>query len=532
MAVLIERGFEHVFQWLRIRNLLQLIHTLVIVESVGLHIGHRLVSGLTLLGTQHLLGVFERGLGHGNHVQRIGVGLGVQQFERGQQERGERLVEGEVVRHIKGHVVVLAAVLAVLGFDDFGIEQGLENLVGPLVQMLLLVGGLRGIVDEIVDTGTGVAALRHFVEHHRMRDFQVRDQGFRFGVDELVKRALVPGHKTFRSLLALDLLELLRVSPGLGDGLLVFDFVFGSLGDHQSLGIESHTTGSSGNLVEFTGAQAAHLGAVELGQGREHHGVNRHIDADAQCIGAANHRQQTLLGELLDQAAVAWQHAGMMDADTGAQQSLQNLAEGCGELDAFDGFCDGLALFLAGYTGGGERLRGLQCGVLRKVDHVNRGFAVAEGEFHGFFHRVERVFVAQRHRSRRVGDYIHVRGVVQIGELVGDGVHIAERGAHQQELGLRQREQWHLPRPTALRITVIMEFVYRHKAHVGMGAFAQSLIGEDFGGAADDRRVRVDVAVAGDHADVVAAEHFDQVEEFLRHQRLDRSGVIGAAASA
>ena len=77
-----------------------------------------------------------------------------------------------------------------------------------------------------------------------------------------------------------------------------------------------------------------------------------------------------------------------------------------------------------------------------------------------------------------------------------------------------------------------MEFVHRHKAHVGMGAFAQSLIGEDFGSAADDRRVRVDVAVAGDHADVVAAEHFDQVEEFLRHQRLDRSGVIGAAASA
>lgn len=71
-----------------------------------------------------------------------------------------------------------------------------------------------------------------------------------------------------------------------------------------------------------------------------------------------------------------------------------------------------------------------------------------------------------------------------------------------------------------------MEFVHRHEAHIGMGAFAQSLIGEDFGGAADDRRVRVDVAVTGDHADIVAAEHFDQVEEFLRHQRLDRSGVI------
>ena len=39
-------------------------------------------------------------------------------------------------------------------------QKPFQTLVGPLVQMLLLVGGLRGIVDEIVDTGTGVAALR------------------------------------------------------------------------------------------------------------------------------------------------------------------------------------------------------------------------------------------------------------------------------------------------------------------------------------------------------------------------------------
>ena len=98
--------------------------------------------------------------------------------------------------------------------------------------------------------------------------------------------------------LRLTFLSFFGSPPALAMAFWFSIFVFGSLGDHQSLGIESHTTGSSGNLVEFTGAQAAHLGAVELGQGREHHGVNRHIDADAQCIGAANHGQQTLLGEL------------------------------------------------------------------------------------------------------------------------------------------------------------------------------------------------------------------------------------------
>ena len=45
-------------------------------------------------------------------------------------------------------------------------------------------------------------------------------------------------------------------------------------------------------------------------------------------------------------------------------------------------------------------------------------------------------------------------------------------------------------------------------------------------------RIRVDMRVAGDHADVLAAENFNQVEELLRHQSLDRSRVIGTAARA
>lgn len=114
-----------------------------------------------------------------------------------------------------------------------------------------------------------------------MRDLQMRDQGFRSGVDELVERAFVPGHEAFGGFLALDLLELLRVASGLGYGLLVLDLIFGSLGYHQSFGVEAHTAGASGDLVEFAGAQAAHLGAIELGQRGQHHGVNRHINADA-----------------------------------------------------------------------------------------------------------------------------------------------------------------------------------------------------------------------------------------------------------
>ena len=56
-------------------------------------------------------------------------------------------------------------------------------------------------------------------------------------------------------------------------------------------------------------------------------------------------------------------------------------------------------------------------------------------------------------------------------------------------------------------------------------ALAQGDVGEHLGGAADDRRLRVDGGVAGQHPDVVGAEDRDQREELLRDQRLDRGGV-------
>ena len=60
--------------------------------------------------------------------------------------------------------------------------------------------------------------------------------------------------------------------------------------------------------------------------------------------------------------------------------------------------------------------------------------------------------------------------------------------------------------------------------------FAQGDVGEDFGGAAQDRRVAVDRGVAGAQADVVGAELAAQAEPFLVHQGLDRAGINGAFA--
>ena len=77
-----------------------------------------------------------------------------------------------------------------------------------------------------------------------------------------------------------------------------------------------------------------------------------------------------------------------------------------------------------------------------------------------------------------------------------------------------------------------MELVHDDVIHGGVLAVAEGDVGEDLGGAADDGCVVVDGGVAGDHADVFRAEHVAEGKEFLVSERLDRDGVVGAAALA
>lgn len=122
------------------------------------------------------------------------------------------------------------------------------------------------------------------------------------------------------------------------------------------------------------------------------------------------------------------------------------------------------------------------------MHHINRCFASAERQFDGLLQRVERVLVRQRHRARRIGDDVDVR-IRHILQFVGDRIDVAQCGAHQQKLRVRQRQQRNLPSPTALRIAIIMEFVHRHTADIGMTALTQCLVRENLRSAADDRSI-------------------------------------------
>ena len=89
-----------------------------------------------------------------------------------------------------------------------------------------------------------------------------------------------------------------------------------------------------------------------------------------------------------------------------------------------------------------------------------------------------------------------------------------------------QGEQRHLPGPTAVGVGKVVELIHGHAARIGVLTLAQRIVSKDFGRAADDGCLGVDMRVAGDHADVITAEHLHKVEELFADQGLDGGRVI------
>ena len=230
------------------------------------------------------------------------------------------------------------------------------------------------------------------------------------------------------------------------------------------------------------------------------------------------------MGKLFHQQAVARQHAGMMHADTAEQQALQRFAELRGELALAQRGLYLLALFLAGNAEAGKRLGGSQRCVLREMNDIERPLIVTQGKLHRALQRHKLVLVLQRNGARRIGDHIDVGTCFSL-QGRSDGAHVAERGAHQQELGVRKREQRHLPGPAAVGVGIEMELVHGHAAHVRPFAFAQGLVGQDLGRAADYGGAGVYLGIARDHAHVFAPQHVNQAEELLADQGLDGRSV-------
>ena len=68
--------------------------------------------------------------------------------------------------------------------------------------------------------------------------------------------------------------------------------------------VEPLAAGAAGNLVKVARGEDGGLLAVELAEAREQHRADRHVDAGAERVGAADHLQQPHLRQLLDQHTV------------------------------------------------------------------------------------------------------------------------------------------------------------------------------------------------------------------------------------
>ena len=160
-----------------------------------------------------------------------------------------------------------------------------------------------------------------------MGDVEVAGQRLGLGVLQLLEAGLRPADEALRRLLAHDPPALLDVVAGPGEQPGVLHLVVGRLGDHGADGVVAGPAGPAGDLVELAGLERAGALPVVLGQRGEQHGADRHVDPDAEGVGAADDPQQPGLGQGLHQPAVAGQHPGVVHPDAVPHQPGQRLAE-------------------------------------------------------------------------------------------------------------------------------------------------------------------------------------------------------------
>jgi hypothetical protein len=413
--------------------------------------------------------------------------------------------------------------------DDAGLEQPAVQRDRPEDVLALLGTGLVAVLEEVTHRVEAVARAGDHVEQHRVRDPEPGRELLGGRGDQSLECRFPPGHEALRRLLALDLLELLRVVARPRHEPVVLDLVLRGLHHHGAHGVVAGPARPARDLMELSGPQVPRPGAVVLGEPGQQHGPDRHVDADAEGVGSADDLEQSVLRELLDESAVLGQHARVMHADAVPDQAGQRLSETGAESETPDRLRDGVLFLPAAHVDTGQRLRPFERRGLGEMHHVD-GRLVGGGQFlDGLADGGAGIREGQRHRPFGAADQ-RGRAPGPAGQVLLEERDVTECRGHQQELGVREFDQRDLPGPSAIRLGVVVELVHHDLADVGVGALPQRQVRHDLRGGADDRRACVDRGVAGHHAHVLGAEHLAEGEELLAHQRLDRCGVVGAPA--
>ena len=271
-----------------------------------------------------------------------------------------------------------------------------------------------------------------------MRDLETRSQSFRRRGDQARKGVLVPVDEILFRRLALH--GFLAVARRFFRELQVFDHMLRRLRHHPAAIIEALAPGAPADLMKIARAQDAGLLSVIFAQPREQHGANRHVDADAERVRAADDFEQTLLRELLDQHAILRQQPGVMQPDAVPQPLLDVRPVGAAELESFERVGDRGFFLARANVDAREILRALRRLQLREVDDIHRRLALGREAFQRFGQRQFRIRMLQRHRPVRGRDG-HRRPPVEPREFLLEKCRVAQRRGHQEEPRLRQRQQ-------------------------------------------------------------------------------------------
>src|SRR5439155_14448064 len=139
---------------------------------------------------------------------------------------------------------------------------------------------------------------------------------------------------------------------------------------HPAALVEALAARASGNLMKIARAQDRCLLPVILAEFAEENSADRHVDAHAQGVGAANDLEQALLRQLFDQNAILREQPGMVQPDAVLEPFPDFRTVRAGELEPFKEISNGVLLLARADVDAGEILRALRGLQLRKVNHI------------------------------------------------------------------------------------------------------------------------------------------------------------------
>ena len=302
-AVCREGWFQQVGQRLGPGDLVEEFHPLVVLDPVGLHLLDGLAACHPLLLQENGFRIVEDRFDHRDDVEGVGGDSGASRSRASSAKCANGWLRAKSSGGSMASAIVRPSAPARPAGDDAAVEQRSQESYAAARECRPGAPGSRGCPAPVAECGDRVAGAGDDVEDHRVVDPHPGLEGLGLGGDELVEGRLGPHDLPGGRLDLLDPLDLHRVVTGFGQAAGVLDQVLGAC-DHFTAGVVARPAGPPGDLVELRtpGIRSRVPSNSELG---EEHGPDRHVDADAEGVGAGDDLEQAGLRELFHDAAIS-----------------------------------------------------------------------------------------------------------------------------------------------------------------------------------------------------------------------------------